>query len=531
MTEPAHTAVNPPAPRAGRKEWWGLALLVLPSTLLALDVTLLHLAVPHLNEALEPGSTQLLWIVDIYGFMIAGLLVTMGGLGDRIGRRRLLLMGSAAFGAASVAAAYATSAEMLIAARALLGIAGATLMPSTLALIGNMFRDPRQRGLAIGVWAAGFSAGIALGPVIGGLMLEHYWWGSVFLLAVPVMVLLLATAPFLLPEYRDTEAGRLDLISVGQSLAAILPTVYGVKEMAKHGVQFTPAAAIAVGAVFGGLFVRRQRHLPDPLVDLSLFRSRAFTVALGIMAFSAFSLGGAYLFITQYLQMVADLSPFQAGLRLLPAALLLVLSSVAAPILARRFRPGHVTAASLLLSALGYAIITQADAGPAGVTPVMIGFAVIYIGFGPMMALSIDLVVGSAPRQKAGAASALHETTSELGIAVGIAVLGSAGTALYRARVDTPTATPDGATEAARDSLPGALETAATLPADTAVDLLTSARDAFTSALHLTGAIGAAVVTAIAVLATVTLRHIPPTHDPDQTPADAPATPDPAVTR
>src|SRR5829696_7619884 len=202
------------APSAGRREWIGLAVLALPTLLIGLDMTALHLAVPSLSADLAPTSTQLLWITDSYGFMIAGFLITMGTLGDRIGRRRLLLIGSAAFALASAAAAYASSAAMLIAARGLLGIAGATVMPSTLALISNMFRDPRQRGAAIGAWLSTFTVGIAIGPVVGGALLEWFWWGSVFLLGVPVMALLLALAPVLLPENADAGAGRPDLTSV-----------------------------------------------------------------------------------------------------------------------------------------------------------------------------------------------------------------------------------------------------------------------------------------------------------------------------
>ncbi|MFB4317257.1 MFS transporter [Actinomadura sp. 21ATH] len=375
-------------------------MLALPSILLSLDVTLLHLAVPHLGAALAPSSTQMLWIIDVYAFMIAGFLVTAGTLGDRIGRRKLLLGGGLAFGAASLLAAYAGSAEMLIAARALLGIAGATLMPSTLALISTMFQNPRQRGTAIGIWAASFSVGIALGPVVGGAMLEMFWWGSVFLLAVPVMALLLITGPLLLPEYKDENAGRIDPISVVLSLATILPAVYGVKEIAKHGVQSVPLIALVVGLAFGVVFVRRQLRLDDPMLDLSLFRSRAFSVALGVMLFAAVAMGGIYLFVTQYLQMVAGLSPLRAGLWLLPAAGLLIASSMLAPIAARRIRPGTVTAIGLILSAIGYLTLTQAGAGDNGLAYVVIGFGFIYTGIGPVMGLSVSLIVGSAPRRR-----------------------------------------------------------------------------------------------------------------------------------
>jgi MFS transporter, DHA2 family, multidrug resistance protein len=251
--------------------------------------------------------------------MIAGFLITMGTLGDRIGRRRLLSIGAAAFGAASVLAAFSTSAEMLISARALLGIAGATLMPSTLALLRNMFHDPGQRTFAIGVWVTSFTAGFLIGPVLGGALLMYFWWGSVFLMGVPVMALLLALAPVLLPEYRDTEAGQLDLYSVALSLAAILPVIYGIKQISSHGPAGLPVLSIVAGVAVGAVFARRQRVLKDPLLDLRLFRSRAFGAALVVMLLGIGALVGAELFVAQYLQMVLGLSALAAGLWMMPA--------------------------------------------------------------------------------------------------------------------------------------------------------------------------------------------------------------------
>src|SRR5687767_7044603 len=231
-------------PRAGRREWIGLAVIALPCLLYSMDLTVLNVAVPHLSADLKPSSSQLLWIIDIYGFLVAGFLITMGGLGDRIGRRRLLLIGAVAFGAASVLAAFSTSAVMLIAARAVLGVAGATLMPSTLSLIRNMFHDPIQRTAAIGVWTTSFSVGGIIAPLLGGLLLEYFWWGSVFLVGVPVMLVLLAVGPVLLPEFRDPDAGRIDLVSAALSLLAILAVISGVKRIAEDGVGWLPAVSI-----------------------------------------------------------------------------------------------------------------------------------------------------------------------------------------------------------------------------------------------------------------------------------------------
>src|SRR5687768_5332864 len=266
--------------KATRREWIGLSVIALPCVLYSMDLTVLNLAVPHLSADLKPTSAQLLWILDIYGFLVAGSLITMGTLGDRIGRRRLLMIGAAAFGVASVIAAFANSAEMLIAARALLGVAGATLAPSTLSLIRNMFLDPNQRTFAIGVWVTSYSVGGAIGPLLGGILLEYFWWGSVFLLGVPVMLLLLVLGPVLLPEYRDPKAGRLDLLSAALSLAAVLSVIYGLKRIAEDGPGWLPVLSIVTGLGLGLLFLRRQRRLADPLIDLRLFRVPAFSASL-----------------------------------------------------------------------------------------------------------------------------------------------------------------------------------------------------------------------------------------------------------
>ncbi|MFD0901826.1 MFS transporter [Actinomadura sediminis] len=479
-------------PKAGPKEWLGLAVLALPTLLLSLDITVLHLGVPHISAALDPSGTELLWIIDVYGFMIAGFLVTMGNLGDRIGRRRLLTAGAAAFGAASALAAYAPGPELLIAARTVMGIAGATLMPSTLSLISSMFRDPRERGMAIGVWATMFSAGVALGPVLGGVLLDNFWWGSVFLLGVPIMVLLLAAAPVLLPEFRDPGGGPLDLPSVALSLTAMLPITYGIKELPAHGFSAAPAAAILVGIAAGVLFVRRQRILEHPLLDLRLFAAPAFRGALVVLLVSTGAVGGIYLFITQYLQLVAGQSPLRAGLWLLPAAGALVVSSLTAPLIARRVGAGRTVAASLAVSTLGYLLLAQVDDG---IGLLVTGFVLVYLGVGPTMALGTDLVVGAAPPEKAGAASAVSETSTELGVALGVAVLGSIGTAIYRR-----------ATDGEHETLAEAVTAAGELPGRAAATVLGDATAAFTGGLNVTAWIGAALMAGLVVLAATTLR-------------------------
>src|SRR5690606_25814140 len=311
---------------AGLGRWAGLAVLALPTVLLGLDVTLLYLAMPALAADLRPTSTQALWIMDAYGFMIAGFLITMGTLGDRIGRRRLLLIGAVAFALASLLAAYSTSANMLIAARAILGIAGATLMPSTLALISNMFLDARERALAIGIWATMFALGMAAGPLIGGLLLELFWWGSAFLVAVPVVVVVLIAGPLLLPEYRARASGPVDLPSVALSLLAVLPVIYFIKESAKAGISPASSLALVVGIVFAALFVNRQRALPSPLLDVRLFANGTFSAALSVLRVGLVGVGGAMLLVTQYMQLVLELPPVTAGLWMGPPALMMLVA-------------------------------------------------------------------------------------------------------------------------------------------------------------------------------------------------------------
>ncbi|MCI0689515.1 MAG: MFS transporter, partial [Sporichthyaceae bacterium] len=398
-------------------------MIALPCLLYSMDLTVLHLAVPALSAALQPTSAQLLWIIDIYGFLVAGSLITMGTLGDRIGRRRLLLIGAAAFGVASVIAAFSTSAEMLIATRALLGLAGATLAPSTLSLIRNMFLDPGQRTTAIGVWITSYSVGGAIGPLIGGVLLEYFWWGSVFLIGVPVMVLLLAVGPVLLPEFRDPEAGRPDLLSAALSLGAVLAVIFGLKQIAQDGLAWLPVLSILVGLALGVAFVRRQLTLADPLIDLRLFRVPAFSASLATYGLSIFALFGGFLFLPQFLQLVLGLTPLQAGLWTVPWALSFVVGSMLTPVIVRRVRPAVVMAAGLALAAAGFGMFTQIDAA-SGLAFFVIGSVVFSLGTAPVFTLTTDLIVGSAPPERAGAAAAISETGAEFGGALGIAIFG-----------------------------------------------------------------------------------------------------------
>jgi MFS transporter, DHA2 family, multidrug resistance protein len=497
------------APTAGRREWIGLAVLALACVVYAMDLTVLHLAVPSLSEDLRPTSAQLLWIIDIYGFMVAGALITMGTLGDRIGRRKLLLIGAVAFGLASVLAALSTSAEMLIASRALLGIAGATIAPSTLSLIRNMFHDSSQRTFAIGVWITAYSLGGAIGPLLGGVLLEFFWWGSVFLLAVPVMALLLVLGPLLLPEYRDPDAGRLDLSSAALSLVAVLAVVYGLKQIAQDGVEALPIVSILAGIAVGIAFVRRQTRLADPLIDLGLFRVRAFSASLAVYTLGILVLFGAFLFIFQYLQLVADLSPFRAAVWTLPSFASFILGSMLAPAIVKRVRPAYVMSAGLAIGAVGFGLLTQV--GSDGDLAVLVTASVIFsLGLAPLFTLTNDLIIGSAPPERAGAASAISETGAELGGALSIAILGTLGTAVYRNRVadDIPEGVPPEQAETARDTLGGAVAAGEELPESVATELLDVARDAFTLGLQVSAFTSAVLAAATAVLAAILLRNV-----------------------
>jgi DHA2 family multidrug resistance protein-like MFS transporter len=501
--------------RAGRREWFGLAVLALACMLYSMDLTVLHLAVPHLTADLQPSSSQLLWIVDIYGFLVAGSLVTMGTLGDRIGRRRLLMIGAASFGAGSVLAAFSTSAEMLIAARAVLGLAGATLAPSTLSLIRTMFEDANQRTVAIGVWITSYSVGGAIGPVVGGALLEVFWWGSVFLLAVPVMAALLLIGPRLLPEFRDPAAGRLDLVSAALSLVAVLAVIYGLKEVAQDGVGPLAALSIAFGAAVASLFAWRQRRLADPLIDLRLFRNPAFSAALVANTMTAFVAFGSFLFTFQYLQLVRGLSPLDAGLWALPSSAGFIVGSTVAPMVVRRVRAAYIVAAGLAIAGAGFAILTQVN-GANDLGIVVAGTIVFSLGLAPVFTLTTDLIVGAAPPERAGAASAISETGAELGGALGIAILGSIGTAVYRNEVSG--SVPVGVNEAdiatAEDTLGGAVAVAERLSDPLSAALLDVARDAFVQGLQLTAVIGAGIMLVTAILAAVLLRGVTPgSHD------------------
>ena len=503
---------SPGTNKATRREWIGLAVIALPCLLYSMDLNVLNLAIPHLTADLRPSASQLLWIVDIYGFLLAGFLITMGTLGDRIGRRRLLMVGAAAFGAASVLAAYSTTAEMLIFSRAVLGVAAATLAPSTLSLIRNMFLDAHERTMAIGIWVGCFASGGALGPVLGGVLLEHFWWGSVFLVAVPIMMLLLVLVPLLLPEFKDPGAGSMDLLSSVLATSAVLAVIYGLKHLAESGPDVTAAVSVLAGIALGILFARRQNQLENPMIDMRLFRTPGFTAALLVNVIGVFAAFGFFLFIAQYLQLVMGMGPLEAGLWLAPSGLVFIAGSVLAPVIVRRFKPQWVLATGFLVTAAGYGVLTQV--GGNGDLPIVItGFMLFCAGLAPMGTLTTDLVMSAVPPEKAGAASGVSETSFEFGAALGVAVLGSIVTAIYRTRMSDVTldVIPHDALVDARDTLAAAVSIADSLPGEAGASLLIASRDAFTLAMQATAWVSALLAL---VAAAVCLKFIKPVAAP-----------------
>ena len=495
--------------RATRKEWIGLSVIALPCLLYSMDLTVLHMAVPRLSTELEPTSAQLLWIIDIYGFLVAGSLITMGTLGDRIGRRRLLLIGAAAFGAASLLAAFSTSASTLIATRAILGVAGATIAPSTLSLIRNMFLDAGQRTVAISVWITSFSIGGAIGPLIGGALLQWFWWGSVFLISVPVMALLLIVGPRLLPEFRDPTPGRLDLASAAMSLAAVLLVIFGLKQIAQDGLSITPVGTILAGICTGILFARRQLHLESPLIDLRLFREPGFSASLATYGLSILVLFGGFLFLPQYLQLVLGLTPMASGLWTLPWALAFIVGASVTPPLARRMNPAFLMAGGLVMSAVGFAMLASVGRGTSFAW-FAAASSLFSLGMAPVFTLTTDLIVGTAPPERAGAASAISETSAELGGALGIALFGSIGTAVYRLAMDDrlPAALAARDGDAARSTLGGTMAVASQLTGQDGAVLVDAGRSAFLQALQLCAALSVAGSLALAVFVALSLRNV-----------------------
>lgn len=411
--------------------WPALGVLSLGVLLIGVDGTVLAVATPIFGRDLGITATETLWVGDIYSFVLAGLLVTMGSLGDRIGHKKLLLCSATGFAAASLVAAYAPTVETLIAARALLGIAGASLAPSTLALIRGLFPQPRERAFAVGIWAATFSAGTALGPVIGGLCLEHFWWGSVFLLNVPVVIVLVVGGWLLLPELRNPRPGPWDPLGAALSLVGILGVVYAAKQAAAQGLHVDIVITGVVGALALTLFVRRQLAASHPLIDMRLFANRGFSGVIAANMLSILGLSGVLFFLSQFFQLVDGYSPLQAGLAELPAAVAAMVFGVLAGIIVRYWSPRAVL--STALAVIGAALASLTLITPT--TPYLpLGIALFVIGAGLGLAFAVanDIIITSVPPERTGAAAGVSETAYELGMALGIALLGSVIAAVSR---------------------------------------------------------------------------------------------------
>ncbi|WP_205835392.1 MFS transporter [Microbacterium salsuginis] len=490
--------------RVGWRGWAALVVLMLPVLLVSVDNTVLSFALPSIALDLEPTSTQQLWIIDAYPLVLAGLLVTMGTLGDRFGRRRMLLVGAVGFAAVSALAAFAPTAAWLIAARAAMGVFGAMLMPSTLSLLRSIFTDRDQRRLAIAVWASMFSAGSALGPIVGGVLLEHFSWGSVFLMAVPVLVPLLILAPLLVPESRDPHPGRIDPISIALSMATMIPVVYGIKELAVHGFGVSAWLPVLAGLGFGVVFVRRQLRAKSPMLDMRLFRQGTFSGALLVNLLSVIALVGFLFFVAQHLQLVVGLSPMHAGLALVPGLAMMIVAGLAVVPIAKKWPARIVVPVALVFSLAGYLAVAFAT-GPDSLGALVGAFVALGIGIGAAETVSNELVLASAPPAKAGAASAVSETAYELGAVLGTTVLGGILTALYRAELVIPDGIPDAAADAARETLAGAVQVAGDVGGSAGMALQEAAAHAFDAGVTVTALIGAGLVVLAGVIAATTL--------------------------
>lgn len=490
------------------RDWWALAALSIPVLLMSIDFTVLMVAVPALSRDLNPSATELLWILDIYGVFLAGLLILMGALGDRIGRRRLLMAGAAAFGAASILSAFAWSTEALLVGRALLGIAGATLMPSTLALIRTLFPDPHRRRRALAVWTAAFAGGTGIGPVLGGFMLEHYWWGAVFLVNVPIMAVLLLAAPRLLPESKDPDPGPFDLFSAMLLLSAVVAVMVGIKAAGEHGLTVVPILLQLSGVAIAIVFVHRQRRLSRPLIDVSLFRSIPFTMAVVVNVIAVFAIVGLYYFLPQYVQIVLRRSPFEAGMWAAPKAVGAITGALLAPVVARRLSTGAVIGTGLACAAAGYLVLSAM--GPTALLLAAVIGGVLLGGGGAMAdTLTNDIIIGTAPAEKSGAAAGISETAYELGGVLGTAVLGTIGTHVYRQHLaaNIPAGTPASVAEKASRTLAAASDATMSLPKHLRPALTDASHTAFVHAMAHTFRIAAIVVGVTGFAAWALLRN------------------------
>ncbi|MFH9292229.1 MFS transporter [Streptomyces sp. NPDC017520] len=483
-------------PKPGLRAWLGLAVILGPVLLVAMDGSVLFLAMPKVTEALSPSADQALWTLDIYGFVVGSLLIAFGNIGDRYGRLRLLMIGVTLFGLASLGAAFASSPEMLITFRALMGLAGATLLPSALAVLSELFVDPQKRAQAIGIFAAAFAAGFAIGPAVGGQLLSHFWWGSVFLVNLPILVLFLALAPVLLREVKATRTGSVNVLSVVQSVIGLLLTIYSVKHMAAEGFSTITLLLGLVGLAILAWFIRRQLTLDEPLIDLSLFRDRVFTIAIvtGLLPLAAWS-ATAYL-SGVYLQSVLGISVLRAALFSVPGALLLTVTCIVTPMLVARIGKRSALITCHLFIATGLLLLLPI-ASSGGVGWYVASTVLAGVGYGISFSLVAETAVAAVPSERAGSAAAIAETSNEIGNALGIALLGSLSVLIFRLQG------PD---------LAGTFGETIDLPG-LAPAVIGQAKDAFVTGLQIV-AVAASLLHL--VLAILTLRWVPKVLDDEK---------------
>ena len=514
MSAPARTDIRRPEStsgdpsRATAKSWVGLAVLVLPLLLITIDGTVLILGLPAISAELRPTGIEQLWMIDIYSLVLAGLLVAMSTAGDRFGRRRSLLIGAVLFAIASVAGALATAPWMLIGARALLGVGGAIMMPSTLSLVRNMFLDRQQRRYAMAVWAAMASVGAAVGPIVGGWVIETFSWQAAFLMNIPVMLLLLVLGPLLLPESRNPDLHRIDILSVVLSFVGMIGVIYAIKALTGGTDIALGLAALIVGLLAVTLFVRRQLKLPTPLLEVKLFKVRYFRGAVIADLLSIFAMVGALVALIQYLQLVLGLNPLQASIWLIPQAILAATAAFIAAALVKRVLPAHVIATGLLIAAIGFGltIFLTPTSSPALIAT---SLALVSLGAGMGLTLSNDIIMSSIKPERAGQAAATSETAYEIGTTLGTALLGGVLVAWYTRVVTTGTEALDltaGIAERASSTMAEALLVAAEVGGSTGDSILEVAKDAFTEAIIVTGGAGAAIMVLTAIWALMTLR-------------------------
>ncbi|ONK15347.1 MFS transporter [Streptomyces sp. MP131-18] len=479
-------ATPPGIPAQDRSRWTVLVVLCASLLLVAVDATVLHVAVPAVSEDLRPSGVELLWIVDVYPLACAALLILFGTLGDRVGRRRVLLIGYACFALASALAAWAATPAVLILARGLLGVGGAMIMPATLSILRQVFPDRRERALAIGIWSAVAAVGAAIGPLVGGVLLEHFWWGSVFLINIPLMAVCLPVGALVLPESTGDRRGPWDVGGALLAAAGLFAVILAVKR-AGGGDLFTPGTAAAAGLGCGLLaaFVRRQRRRREPLIDLSAFSRPAFGTSVGCIVLTVLSLVGLALVAAQYLQLVLGLSPLQTGLRLLPLSLAAIAAGLAGSRMLQRLGPRRMVALGFALTAVAVLTLTCLDDHD---RPLVMSVGFVLLGFGLETTLfgSYESMLSDVPAGQAGGAAAVGETAYQFGGGLGIALLGSVMNAMYAPAVRRVDGVGAADTESAGHSLGEALTVAARIGGDPGDALRDAARDAFVHGMHMT---------------------------------------------